>query len=296
MENRELLAQRIVDIITKLNVGEILDIDELANEFGVSKRTIQRDINSRLAFLPLERNGSKVSLNANSLGKLTHHDIKNFAQLSGVSDLYPQLDSHFVTNLLTNAYKSPYLVTGNEFEHDKVIITQNIKKLESAISKTKFITFQYKDKSYNAIAPYKLINHNQVWYVAAVDNNKLKTFHVGNISALFLLDDSFTPCENMIAAINQSKDIYIAEPKEKIEVVLKVSPEVAHYFKRRQLLPEQVIDKELENGELIISSEISYDLQIVPLIKYWMPHLQVITPIEIHEQVIADIERYQLIK
>ena len=130
MENRELLAQRIVDIITKLNVGEILDIDELANEFGVSKRTIQRDINSRLAFLPLERNGSKVSLNANSLGKLTHHDIKNFAQLSGVSDLYPQLDSHFVTNLLTNAYKSPYLVTGNEFEHDKVIITQNIKKLE----------------------------------------------------------------------------------------------------------------------------------------------------------------------
>mgnify|MGYP003645734919 CR=1 FL=1 len=274
MENRELLAQRIVDIITKLNVGEILDIDELANVFGVSKRTIQRDINSRLAFLPLERNGSKVSLNANSLGKLTHHDIKNFAQLSGVSDLYPQLDSHFVTNLLTNAYKSPYLVTGNEFEHDKVIITQNIKKLESAISKTKFITFQYKDKSYNAIAPYKLINHNQVWYVAAVDNNKLKTFHF----------------------YTETPAVFELEPKEKIEVVLKVSPEVAHYFKRRQLLPEQVIDKELENGELIISSEISYDLQIVPLIKYWMPHLQVITPIEIHEQVIADIERYQLIK
>ena len=53
MKERELLAQRIVDIITQLNMGETLDIDELAAQFNVSKRTIQRDINSRLAFFPL---------------------------------------------------------------------------------------------------------------------------------------------------------------------------------------------------------------------------------------------------
>ena len=147
MENRELLAQRIVDIITKLNVGEILDIDELANEFGVSKRTIQRDINSRLAFLPLERNGSKVSLNANSLGKLTHHDIKNFAQLSGVSDLYPQLDSHFVTNLLTNAYKSPYLVTEMNLSMIKLLSLKILKSLNQQSQKLNSLPFNIKIKA-----------------------------------------------------------------------------------------------------------------------------------------------------
>jgi predicted DNA-binding transcriptional regulator YafY len=96
--------------------------------------------------------------------------------------------------------------------------------------------------------------------------------------------------------INQSQDIYIASPEEKTEVVLKVSPAVAHYFKRRDLLPNQVIDKELDSGELIISSKVAHDLQIIPLIKYWMPHLQVISPKEIHEQVITDIEKYQQTK
>ena len=96
---------------------------------------------------------------------------------------------------------------------------------------------------------------------------------------------------SFIEQIKQSNDIYIAE--DKTEVVLKVSSHVAHYFKRRNIIPNQNIDKELETGELIVSSRIAYDLQIIPLIKYWMPHLQVISPREIHEQVIADIEQFK---
>lgn len=291
MENRELLAQRITDIILKLNAGETLTIDELVEEFGTSKRTIQRDINTRLAFLPIERVGNKISLCKTALGKLTKQDINNFAQLCGINELFPNLDSHFITTLLSNAYQSPYLVTGNEFEHDKESIRSNIKKLEAAINQQKFITFQYKNKPYSNVAPYKLINHNQVWYVAALDNKKLKTFHLGNVKGLFILNDCYIPCEKTIEQINQSNDIYITE--DKTEVVLKVSSHVAHYFKRRNIIPNQNIDKELETGELIVSSRIAYDLQIIPLIKYWMPHLQVISPREIHEQVIVDIEQFK---
>lgn len=277
MEHKELLAQRIADII------------------NVSTRTIQRDINERLAFLPLERNGNKISLCATALGKLTQKDIRNFAQLSGISQLYPNLDSHFITNLLTNAYQSPYLVTGNEFEHNKEKIRQNTKLLEQAITNQKFISFEYKNKAYPLIAPYKLINHNQIWYLAVLDHNankKLKTFHVANINNLLALQQCYTLCESTLNEINQSNDIYIAPPEAKIEVVLKVSPQVAHYFQRRNILPNQKIDKALETGELIISSKVAYSLQIIPLIKYWMPHLQVISPKEIHQQVIDDIKQF----
>ena len=293
MEHKELLAQRITDIIIKLNAGEVLTIDELVEEFGTSKRTIQRDINTRLAFLPLERVGNKITLCKTSLGKLTKQDINNFAQLTNIDDLFPSLDSHFITSMLSNAYKSPYLVTGNEFEHDKGSIRSNIKKVEVAITQQKLIIFTYKNKPYSNIAPYRLINHNQVWYIAALDNTKLKTFHLGSVESLFILNEHYIPCEKTIKKINQSKDIYIAE--DKTEVVLKVSAKVAHYFKRRDILPNQKLDKELETGELIVSSSIAYDLQIISLIKFWMPHLQVISPKEITEQVISDINEFKLL-
>ena len=291
MEHKELLAQRITDIIIKLNAGEILSIDQLSDEFGVSKRTIQRDINTRLAFLPLERSGNKVSLCKTALGKLSKQDINNFAQICGIDELFPNLDSHFITSLLSNAYRSPYMVTGNEFEHEKEAIKVNLKKLERFINNQQLIVFEYKNKHYQDVSSYKLINHNQVWYLAAIDHGKLKTFHVGWLKAIFSLDKTFTHNKDILKQIDQGDGIYIAE--DKTEVVLKVSTEVAHYFKRRQLLPEQKIDKELETGELIVSSHIAYHLQIIPLIKYWMPHLQVISPKGIEEQVVNDINQFK---
>ena len=40
----DLLAWRLATILQKLNQGERLDINALASEFGVHKRTIQRDL------------------------------------------------------------------------------------------------------------------------------------------------------------------------------------------------------------------------------------------------------------
>ena len=48
------LAYRLTQILVKLNQGEKLDPQTLAEEFNVNLRTIQRDLNSRFAYLPLE--------------------------------------------------------------------------------------------------------------------------------------------------------------------------------------------------------------------------------------------------
>ena len=58
MAEHDTLAQRLGVILTKLNNGQRLVISELAHEFNVSARTIQRDLNVRLAYLPLEREGA----------------------------------------------------------------------------------------------------------------------------------------------------------------------------------------------------------------------------------------------
>ena len=46
---------RLTTMICRLNIGEALDVKELATDFGVTPKTIQKDLNERLSHLPIER-------------------------------------------------------------------------------------------------------------------------------------------------------------------------------------------------------------------------------------------------
>jgi predicted DNA-binding transcriptional regulator YafY len=47
---------RITTIVSRLNIGERLFLPDLAAEFGVSLRTIQKDFSTRLTVFPIIRN------------------------------------------------------------------------------------------------------------------------------------------------------------------------------------------------------------------------------------------------
>jgi len=103
LKAHERLAERLANIITRLNRGEHLDPYELTLDFSVSKKTIQRDIERlSIAGLPLviDEKTKKFYLGANYVGKISPQDIQNFAQLSGITGLYPNLDLSFLRELL----------------------------------------------------------------------------------------------------------------------------------------------------------------------------------------------------
>ena len=58
--NHDTLVYRLAQILVKLNQGEKLDPLTLADEFGVNLRTIQRDLNVRFAYLPLQKTCRKL--------------------------------------------------------------------------------------------------------------------------------------------------------------------------------------------------------------------------------------------
>ncbi|MFT5717151.1 MAG: putative DNA-binding transcriptional regulator YafY [Oleiphilaceae bacterium] len=289
MTNKVLLAERLATILTALNAGDTLNIEALASEFTVSKRTIQRDINSRMAFLPLKRNGNDISLDSSSLGRLTVKDIRNFACLSGIDELFPTLDTSFITAMLTSLYDSPFLVKGLHYE-DKSLTSPLLKKLSLAILNQHLVNFNYNNKCYSAITPYKLVNNKGIWYLAAVDNGKLKAFHLAKLVNFIELNECFIPDEATLKIIDEEDGIFFSA--DKMEVVLKVSAKVAHYFKRRDLLPNQVIEKELDDGDLLVSCKVATEKQIIPVIKYWMPDLEVISPKRILSLVRQDIDTF----
>jgi len=285
----EKVSIRLAEILIKLNRGEKLDPHQLAEEFGVTLRTIQRDLFERLAYLPFTKDQHRFVLDPYYLGKLSSNDIHRFAALSGIKDLFPNLDDRFLRELFDSRINKAFLVKGHQYE-DLSDKTDEFKQLEQAIIRHRFVHFIYKSKSYTTIAPYKLINHNGIWYLAAKNDYQLKAFCFSKIKALQIDDRSFEADAQTSAMIEQEDSIWFSEDKR--EVVLKIDHSIASYFKRRNLLPNQHIDKELEDGGLIVSSRIAHDEQILPLITYWLPNMHIISPDELREALLQRLGHY----
>lgn len=65
--------------------------NKLAEQFAVSLRTIQRDLNVRFQSLALKREGKLYKLDPRPRGKFQYSDIEHFANLAGVRCMFPQL-------------------------------------------------------------------------------------------------------------------------------------------------------------------------------------------------------------
>lgn len=286
--HHETLVYRLSQMLVKLNQGLKLDPKALADEFKVNLRTIQRDLNERFAYLPLEKIDGHYRLDPTFLGKLSTKDIERFASLAGVRGLFPSLSDDFLRDIFDDRMQGALLVKGHNYE-DLRGKEKLFGALEKAIYDRKQISFDYAKegtlKSYAGVAPYKLINHKGIWYLTALDADKLKSFSFSKIQHLKVLDTGFEWDATLDSKIASDDGIWHSNSQR--EVVLKASPEVSGYFKRRKLIGNQVIEKELADGSLIISAKVSHDNQILPIVRYWIPNLSIISP----ESLQAELEQ-----
>jgi predicted DNA-binding transcriptional regulator YafY len=277
--NHDTLVYRLAQILVKLNQGEKLDPDALAGEFGVNLRTIQRDLNERFAYLPLQKTDGRYHLESTFLGKLSTKDIERFAGLAGVSGLFPSLNDDFLRDIFDARVQSALMVKGHHYEN-LAGKEQLFRELEKAIIARHPVTFDYLKadgvKHYPILFPYKLLNLKGVWYLAAVDGEKLKTYSFAKIDHLKVLDSSFSWSKEVDSRLAAEEGIWFTENQQ--EVVLKVNADIANYFKRRKLIANQVIEKELVDGGLLISAKVGHPNQVLPIVRYWLPHIRVISP------------------
>jgi len=277
--NHDTLVYRLSGILIKLNQGLSLDAKLLADEFGVSLRTIQRDLNVRFAYLPLQKEGNKYHLDAAFKGKLNNVDIKHFASLAGVRGLFPSLSDLFLRDVFNQRMESAFLVKGHHYE-DLTGKEGLFQALEKAIYQPRLIDFDYDKKHsikhYAAIEPYKLMNHKGIWYLAAKDEDKLKTFSFSRVQQLRVSNTPFTPDSDVQQTLIQEEGIWFTADKK--EIVMIIAQEVAGYFKRRQLIANQVIQEEREDGSLLVSAKVGHVNQVLPIVRYWLPHIHIIRP------------------
>jgi predicted DNA-binding transcriptional regulator YafY len=278
-EVHDTLVYRLAQILIKLNQGEKLDPQTLADEFGVTLRTVQRDLNERFAYLPLEKSNGRYHLSQTFLGKISTRDIERFAGLAGIRGLFPSLSDDFLRDIFDSRIQSALLVKGHHYE-DLGGKEPMFRLLERAIVSRHHVSFAYQkgdeSKEYEGVAPFKLMNHKGIWYLAARDGDKLKTFSFTRLAQVRQLASTFDADPHIDRRLSEEDGIWLGE--ERVEIVLKISSEVAGYFKRRKLIANQVIEKDLEDGGLIVSAKVGHANQVLPIVRYWIPHIRIISP------------------
>lgn len=283
------LVYRLSQILVKLNQGERLLPEKLADEFSVNLRTIQRDLNERFAYLPLEKQGKYYSLDRTHLGALSTKDIARFSELAGVSGLFPALSRGLIKEIFEEKFQKAVLVKGHSYERLDGL-SPNFEFIRDAIDERTEIGFLYNDKKYQRVQPYKLINSKGVWYLAGFHNGKVKTFSFTAIKNLILTDSKFDFDSNISAIIIESDDAWVSA--QLTTVKLTVAADAARYFKRRQLLPKQAVEEECADGSLRLTAEVAHWNQVIPIIRYWIPHVRVEYPIEMQKEIERSLEIY----
>lgn len=291
MNRNTILAKRFSEILFLLNQGERVDLQQLAEHFGVSLRTIQRDINERLDFLDWEEKGPRFyKIKRDKFGLLNNQDIERFARFASVADLFPKVDRSFFQEKLTESIK----VKGFEYE-DISHLNNEFNSLRKSIENHQFIDFCYTksgqiQSKFYKIAPHSLINKNGIWYLIGIDNGKQKTFCFTQMKMLKVLDETFEPNQQLLEEIKTNDSISFGNQIS--EVLIKVASDVAPYFLRRNLLPNQELVHKTEKNELILSCKNVNEFEIVPLVQYWIPYLTIISPSELQNKLTEKLTRY----
>lgn len=287
------LGYRLAHILGKLNQGERLDPQLLADEFNVNLRTIQRDLNERFAFLPLQKSDGKYHLQLTFLGKLSLRDVGHFASLAGVRGLFPSLSDDFLRDIFDARLQSALLVKGHQYE-DLSGREHGFRQLEAAILNRNPVTYSYQKsegaRTYTDVEPYKLVNKSGIWYLAGRDGDKLKSFSFAKIERLQVSNTPFTADPQVEKTLAEEDDIWLND--KKMEVVVKISATAAGYFQRRKLVADQVIEKELEDGGLIASTKVAHVNQILPTVRFWIPHIRIISPEGLQAEMESEIQTY----
>ena len=63
-------------------------------------------------------------------------------------------------------------------------------------------------------------------------------------------------------------------------------------FLHRKLIGGQTIEKELEDGGLIISGKVAHPNQILPIVRQWIPHIRIISPEGLQVEMEREIRSY----
>jgi len=295
------ILTRLTTILSRLNEGEALSVTELAKEFNVSERTIQRDFNERLVSFPIYQDKKKWKMmdgykieKSTSIEDAVVLDIME-KLIEGAGRTFSVKAERLLSKIKNQSFNPFYAKLDMEDIGDKL---KEVQQLEGAIKNRQQIQCVYDFDDFSKtidLKPLKIANYEGFWYLIALDarNDVLKKYYLKNIKQITIKDEVFSTNAELDELLENSISVWFNEGVEPYRVTLEFSEVIAKYFKRKPLSRTQRVEEMREDGSMVVSVEVTDDMEIIPLVKYWMPHIRVVSPGCIREEIAEDLLAYQ---
>ena len=312
---------RVLELISRFNKNQKVCIEKLQDDYmweGKSEKTIRRDLDVIKEYFPesfeLIRGGkgekgcykavTKDSFNNFMKPEVVSLMVQTF-NMASRSDLFDSFnldenDKKIISNKIKEENKI-YEFKSKPFENAK---SDNaiFKKLESAIKLQKCIIIEY--PNINGIIkvevkPYKILFMNENFYLSCEIDNENYQYSTFRISKIKTIEDTKKTFHKNFEIEQFIKDtqtpfaIYKQNYKKRLlNVKLEVNNKKSFFFKSKQYLKSQKIIEELENGNLIITFQVTQELEVEELIKKWIPYIKVLEPLSLKNKIENELKEY----
>ncbi len=293
MKKSQTALIRQTTIFSRLNAGETVNVKVLSEEFGVSVRTMQKDMNERLS-------------NTYDIVDLGHGNYA-FAEgyrLKGADDeeekiaisLMKSLQQSAIPNM--NDYINAALPAVKSYEEmflfdldfEPIEDIGTFKIILQAIQWQTGLEFTYTkvDGSTKEITvhPYRIANFKNYWYLIAYDllDEKIKTYYLKKIDKLHTLYENFIAneaTEKELKQICARIDSAWFDGGES-QVTLSVRGDARFYLERH--LPHHIMITEQKEDYATMTINYNNETEVLSLVKKWLPDIQILDNPELLEK------------
>ena len=299
---------RVLNILNRLNEGPVR-LPELAKEFGVSERSIQRDmerINLTGFHLDTPQKGvytfaTGVSLNSFNLSSEQLSVLVLMREMAGsmggaIKDAF---DKIFDRATSAGQADSPFFSVGpralnpltRKFYEDIVFAIENYKKL-----KVRYASVTGEKE--RLLCPVKILASENFFYMmASVDGGKAgqyQKFRVDRIKSLEILPEEFPQPDpaQIKKLLGAATSIWGVNEGAKIAIVLKAEGAAADFLQSKEVFPKQKVSKPAADGSVTVKAVIHHPMEVVPLVLHWMPEITIAEPAGLRADVKSRITAY----
>lgn len=292
---------RLTTIVSRLNIGEKLFLPDLAEEFGVSLRTIQKDFATRLVVFPITKNndGSYSFIDGYRLKGTPNSEESIVVEL--METLVEQVNADYseVTHRILKGAGYPNRTFAIHLKFEDIsahLDTFNL--LKQTINFRQKIRFDYttrhdKQRSYLA-DPYRLGNFEGFWYLIAIDNNTetLKTFYLKSIKNIRVSPENYAIDPDMEKEIETNygnlTTAWFEKGEKKVRLLAKA--DARRYIIRHTGANLDIIKDDSDGLHL----EMYYhrNVEVLSFVKHWIPDISVVEDNELTSKLRSQLAKY----
>ena len=166
-------------------------------------------------------------------------------------------------------------------------------KIEIAIKDKKEIKFDYEKYNFH-VKPLKLAFFERFWYLLAFhlkDNKEtFKKYHLKTIRNIQILDKTFEIPQIVEERLKYANSVWF-NLDEQFSVRLFLDKDIRKYFERKPLKGQTIIGVD-KDGSMEIEIKITNEMEIIPLILYYIPYIKVLEPQWLAEKIKKRIDKY----